>query len=135
MVASAKHVLGYVVVGSTGLLLLAERVRVAATLPGHHEVKTVVTSRWLKIPLAAQVRGSGARGGRVLTLSAGWTEAGHVHAHAAQAPQGSSSGDAASLTPAQRDECNRAIDKITTFPVDGTQVGAVRRGMAAWRAF
>jgi hypothetical protein len=44
-------VLGYVVIGPTGLLLLAEKVRVSATLPGNHQVKTLVTSKWHKIPL------------------------------------------------------------------------------------
>lgn len=54
-VGRGKHVLGYVVIGPTGLLLLAERTRVSATLPGNHQVKAVVTSKWYKIPL--QVRG------------------------------------------------------------------------------
>jgi hypothetical protein len=52
---SGKHVLGYVVVGSTALLLLAEKVRVSAKLPGHHAVKSVAVSKWHKISL--QVHG------------------------------------------------------------------------------
>jgi hypothetical protein len=54
ILASGKHVLGYVVIAHVGLLLLAEKVRVSAVLPGNHQVKTVVTSKWAKIPL--QVR-------------------------------------------------------------------------------
>lgn len=50
MVGLAEHVLGYVTIGATGLLLLAEKVR-SATLPGHHSVKTVTLSRWHRIPL------------------------------------------------------------------------------------
>ncbi len=38
IVGSGKHVLGYVVIGHTGLLLLVEKARVAATLPGNHHV-------------------------------------------------------------------------------------------------
>jgi hypothetical protein len=51
VLSTGKHVLGYVVIGPTGLLLLAEKVRVSATLPGNHQVKTLVTSKWHKIPL------------------------------------------------------------------------------------
>jgi len=51
VVGTGKHILGYIVIGSTGLLLLAEKVRVSATLPGHHEVKTVAASKWHRIPL------------------------------------------------------------------------------------
>jgi len=51
VVGSGKHVLGYVVVGPMGLLLLVEKTRVSATLPGNHQVKTLVTTRWHKIPL------------------------------------------------------------------------------------
>ena len=54
VVGAGKYVLGYVVIGPLGLLLLADKVRVSATLPGRHQVKTVVTSRWIRIPL--QVR-------------------------------------------------------------------------------
>lgn len=50
VVGLAEHVLGYVTIGATGLLLLAEKVR-SATLPGHHSVKTVTLSRWHRIPL------------------------------------------------------------------------------------
>ena len=53
--------LGYVVVGSTALLLIAEKVRVSAVLPGNHQVKTVTVSKWLKIGL--QVRRAGGRPG------------------------------------------------------------------------
>ena len=51
IVAMGKNVLGYVVVGSTALLLIAEKLRVSTVLPGGHEVKTVVASKWLRIPL------------------------------------------------------------------------------------
>ena len=54
VLAAGKYLLGYVVLGTTGLVLLAEKVRVSAVLPGNHEVKTVTTSKWIKIPL--QVR-------------------------------------------------------------------------------
>lgn len=47
--------LGYVVIGPMGLLLLAEKTRVSATLPGNHQVKTIVTSRWHKIPLQVRI--------------------------------------------------------------------------------
>lgn len=52
VVAIAKHVLGYIVVGTTGLLLVAEKVKTTAILPGGHEVKTVITSKWHRIPLS-----------------------------------------------------------------------------------
>ncbi|PNH12209.1 Polyphosphoinositide phosphatase [Tetrabaena socialis] len=49
--ASAPYILGYVVIGPWGLLLVAEKFRVSAVLPGNHEVKTVTKTQWLKIPL------------------------------------------------------------------------------------
>ena len=55
VVGTGKHVLGYVVIGPMGLLLLAEKTRVSATLPGNHQVKTIVTSHWHKIPLQVRV--------------------------------------------------------------------------------
>lgn len=51
VLAHAKYVLGYVVLGPVALLLLAEAVRVSATLPGGHEIKTVTQSRWHRINL------------------------------------------------------------------------------------
>lgn len=55
LLASGKVVLGYLVLGPVGLLLIAELVRVSATLPGGHEIKTVSQTRWHRILL--QVRG------------------------------------------------------------------------------
>lgn len=51
VVGAGKHVLGYVVLGTTGLLLLAEKVRVSALLPGNHAVKSVAVSKWYRVPL------------------------------------------------------------------------------------
>jgi len=51
VVGSGKHVLGYVVIGPMAVLLLVEKTRVSTTLPGNHQVKTLVTTRWHKIPL------------------------------------------------------------------------------------
>lgn len=51
MLATAPYILGYVVIGQFGLLLLAEKVRVSAELPGGHQVKTVTKTQWIKIPL------------------------------------------------------------------------------------
>lgn len=56
IVGRGQQVLGYVVLGPTGLLLVAEKLRVSASLPGNHQVKSVVTSRWYKIPLQASWR-------------------------------------------------------------------------------
>lgn len=56
IVAHAKSVLGYTVLGPVALLLVAEAVRVSAVLPGGHVIKTVAQSRWHKINL--QVHGS-----------------------------------------------------------------------------
>jgi hypothetical protein len=52
--AAGKVVLGYVVLGPVALLLFAELVRVSATLPGGHEIKTVSQTKWHRIQL--QVR-------------------------------------------------------------------------------
>jgi hypothetical protein len=54
VMATGKNILGHIVVGSTALLLIAEKVRISANLPGNHAVKTVTVSKWFKIPL--QVR-------------------------------------------------------------------------------
>ena len=43
--------LGYAPVGNIGLLLMATRLRTAATLPGGHAVRLVTESRWMLIPL------------------------------------------------------------------------------------
>lgn len=51
--------LGYVAVGNRGLVLLATRTRVCVTLPGDHDVKLVVGSKWLEFRLeGASVAGS-----------------------------------------------------------------------------
>lgn len=50
--------LGYAPIGNIGMLLLATRLRNAATLPGGHIIRLVTESRWLQ--LALQVR-TGAR--------------------------------------------------------------------------
>lgn len=51
VIATAPYILGYVVVGPWALLLVAEKFRVSAVLPGGHEVKTITKSHWVKIPL------------------------------------------------------------------------------------
>ena len=51
VMATARNVLGYVVLGSTALLLVAEKLRRSAVLPGNHEVWTVQSSRWHRIAL------------------------------------------------------------------------------------
>lgn len=43
--------LGYVPIGNIGMLLLATRLRNAATLPGGHVMRLVTESRWLQLPL------------------------------------------------------------------------------------
>lgn len=89
VLAYGKNILGYVVVGTAGLLLLAERLRTSAVMPGGHEVKTVTASKWHKLPLPAH----------------------SLH------------GDLALLAPqaarSLREEMERGVDKITSFPVDG----------------
>lgn len=51
VLASGKCILGYTVIGTFGLLLLAEKVR-TTILPGNHVVKTVTSSKWHKLNLA-----------------------------------------------------------------------------------
>lgn len=46
-----QALLGYVPVGDVGMILLATRLRVAAVLPGGHQVRLVAESKWLHIPL------------------------------------------------------------------------------------
>jgi hypothetical protein len=60
LLAQGKVPLGYVVLGPVGLLLIAELVRVSATLPGGHEVKTIAQSRWHRIPLQVRARAAAA---------------------------------------------------------------------------
>ncbi len=43
--------LGYAPIGHLAFVVLATRVRPAATLPGGHMVRLVAESRWLQIPL------------------------------------------------------------------------------------
>ncbi|KAL6757783.1 SacI homology domain-containing protein [Haematococcus lacustris] len=95
VVATGKHVLGYVVIGPTGHLLLAESVRVSATLPGNHQVKAVTTSRWHKVAL------------QLLP--------GAVNSIGQPPPEP----DLMSMSPAAREEYMRGVEKITTFQVDG----------------
>jgi hypothetical protein len=51
VLAHGKALLGYTVLGPVALLLLAEAVRVSGVLPGGHEIKTVVQSKWHRINL------------------------------------------------------------------------------------
>lgn len=51
VVGQGKAILGYTIVGHVALLLLAEKTRISATLPGGHDVKTVTTTRWHRITL------------------------------------------------------------------------------------
>lgn len=55
VLAHGKAVLGYTVLGPVALLLLAEAVRVSGVLPGGHEIKTVVQSKWHRINLQVSV--------------------------------------------------------------------------------
>mmetsp|Transcript_29308 Transcript_29308/g.75960 ORF Transcript_29308/g.75960 Transcript_29308/m.75960 type:complete len:625 (+) Transcript_29308:102-1976(+) len=98
VVATGKHVLGYVVIGPMGLLLLAEKTRVSATLPGNHQIKTLVTTRWHKIPLQL------------------WLQ---LQASAAGTLPPQDVPPEAYFTQAQREEHARGVDKVTTFPLDG----------------
>ncbi|GMH39713.1 hypothetical protein BSKO_07611 [Bryopsis sp. KO-2023] len=50
-----KSALGYVVVGNTGLLLLAENASVSALLPGGHQIRTVTNTAWYRIPCQADI--------------------------------------------------------------------------------
>ena len=43
--------LGYAPIGLMAFVILATRVRPAATLPGGHLVRLVAESRWLQVPL------------------------------------------------------------------------------------
>ena len=43
--------LGYAPIGHLAFVVLATRVRPAATLPGGHLVRLVAESRWLQVPL------------------------------------------------------------------------------------
>ncbi len=43
--------LGYAPIGHMAFVVLATRVRPAATLPGGHLVRLVAESRWLQVPL------------------------------------------------------------------------------------
>ena len=45
--------LGYVPIAGTAMVVLATRVRPAATLPGGHIVRLVVEHKWLQLPLQA----------------------------------------------------------------------------------
>ncbi|KAF5842707.1 SacI homology domain-containing protein [Dunaliella salina] len=83
-----------------GLLLLAEKTRVSATLPGNHQIKTLVTTRWHKIPLQLWLQLQASAAG---TLQLGPQDV---------PPE-------AFFTQAQREEHARGVDKVTTFPLDG----------------
>ena len=48
--------LGYIPVGHMAFVVVATRVRPAATLPGGHLVRLVADSRWLQIPLQVILR-------------------------------------------------------------------------------
>ncbi|GAX77587.1 hypothetical protein CEUSTIGMA_g5031.t1 [Chlamydomonas eustigma] len=54
VMATGKNILGHIVIGNTALLLIAEKVRISATLPGNHVVKTVTVSKWFRIPLQVE---------------------------------------------------------------------------------
>ncbi len=56
VVGQGKAILGYTIVGHVALLLLAEKIRVSATLPGGHEVKTVTTTRWHRMTLLVRAK-------------------------------------------------------------------------------
>eukprot|EP00210_Caulerpa_lentillifera_P003458 g3300.t1 len=52
---SGVAVLGYVVIGYTGLLLLVEKARISAVLPGPVTIKTISNSKWFRIPFQADL--------------------------------------------------------------------------------
>lgn len=51
--------LGYVPMGNRGLVLLATRTKTVVTLPGGHEVKLVVGSKWVDFFLEVTSRTKG----------------------------------------------------------------------------
>eukprot|EP00210_Caulerpa_lentillifera_P002977 g2842.t1 len=51
VVGSGVAVLGYIVIGRTGLLLIAEKTKVTATLPGPVTINTISVSKWFQISL------------------------------------------------------------------------------------
>ncbi|GFR51195.1 hypothetical protein Agub_g13542 [Astrephomene gubernaculifera] len=89
--AAAPYILGYVVIGPWGLLLVAEKFRVSAVLPGNHEVKTVTKSHWLKIPLQT-----------IMSMQS------------VQAPE-----TGAKDEKAMKDEIDKGIERLLSFPIDG----------------
>eukprot|EP00198_Chlamydomonas_reinhardtii_P010960 XP_001700297.1 predicted protein [Chlamydomonas reinhardtii] len=91
VLATAPYILGYVVIGPWGLLLVAEKFRVSASLPGNHEVKTVTKSHWIKIPLQ-------------LNLSL----------QSVQAPEAVLKDEKA-----MKDEIDKGIERLLSFPIDG----------------
>lgn len=121
MIGSGKHVLGYVVVGSTGLLLIAEKVRTACTLPGNHEVKSVSVSRWHRMPLQV---GRNASTCQLLILQSlqpqGQLHFNTVACFAYTTPVWlAQENEASGSNSPVREEQARGIDKLTTFPIDG----------------
>ncbi|GLC42427.1 hypothetical protein PLESTB_001097500 [Pleodorina starrii] len=91
ILASAPYILGYAVIGPWGLLLVAEKFRVSAVLPGNHEVKTVTKSHWLKIPLQI-----------------------NLSMQSVQAPEAGAKDEKA-----MKDEIEKGIERLLAFPVDG----------------
>ncbi|KXZ46422.1 hypothetical protein GPECTOR_43g858 [Gonium pectorale] len=91
VLATAPYILGYVVVGPWGLLLVAEKFRVSATLPGNHEVKTVTKTQWHKIPL-------------LINLSM----------QSVQTPEAGLKDEKA-----MKDEIDKGIERLLAFPIDG----------------
>ena len=60
-VVRGTALLGYVPIGSVGLVLLATRIRDVLTLPGGHVIKLVVESKWYNVPLQVPFFGTGYR--------------------------------------------------------------------------
>ena len=50
VVERGAAILGYALLGHMALLVMAVRVRTAATLPGGHAVRCVTDSKWISIP-------------------------------------------------------------------------------------
>jgi hypothetical protein len=142
IVGQGKAILGYTVVGHVALLLLAEKVRVSATLPGNHDVKTAITTRWHRIALQvgpahcprAARRPSSCTAAAVLLrccmrrLRRCRRRPRAPPAWPAQQPDTDPTG-----VRGVKEEVERGIDKIVTLPLDGEQAGACRwRGAGGW---
>ncbi|EFJ45105.1 hypothetical protein VOLCADRAFT_94600 [Volvox carteri f. nagariensis] len=128
ILVSAPYILGYVVIGQWGLLLVAEKFRVSAILPGTHEVKTVTKSHWLKIPLQINLSMQSVQVCNLLYnrgYQAGITVEGSWHGMVegmggglwgawGKAPEAGAKDEKA-----MKDEIEKGIERLLSFPIDG----------------